>query len=204
MAIHKMTIGPLVNAVIVDDAVDDFINVDSASDDDVFVAGGGNGAFTPVPIAASASLVSPTGAWIDNEMVRFHGASGGAAVIQGTDIIIDDSANMTAVNDITLDGNLNTNGFEANIVAKTTTYTITAADHTVLCDASGGAFTVTLPAVSGVTGLILNIKKTDSSGNAVTIDAAGSETIDSALTVVISTQYESVTIQCDGTEWWII
>ena len=88
--------------------------------------------------------------------------------------------------------------------AKTTTYTATIDDYAIYCDASGGAFTVTLPAVANATGLVLHTKKTDSSANAVTIDGSGSETIDGATTRVISAQYDSIMIQCDGTEWWII
>jgi hypothetical protein len=95
-------------------------------------------------------------------------------------------------------------GLVANVVSKTGAYTATASDHVILCDASGGAFTITLPAASGVTGLILHVKKTDSSGSAVTIDGNSAETIDGDLTIDLSLQYESVTIVSDGTSWHII
>lgn len=77
-------------------------------------------------------------------------------------------------------------------------------DYTILVDASGGAVTVTLPAVSASSGLFLTTKAIDISGGVVTIDGAGAETIDGATTQVISAQYDSLTIHCDGTEWWII
>jgi hypothetical protein len=96
------------------------------------------------------------------------------------------------------------NGFVTSVVSKTGAYTATASDHVILCDASGGAFTITLPAASGVTGLILHVKKTDSSGSAVTIDGNSAETIDGDLTIDLSLQYESVTIVCDGSNWHII
>ena len=47
------------------------------------------------------------------------------------------------------------------------------------------------------------VKKVDASGNAVTIDGAGSDTIDGALTIALSTQYEAVELWCDGTNWWV-
>lgn len=68
-------------------------------------------------------------------------------------------------------------------------------------DASGAAFTITLPAVGGLIGRVYSIKKTDASGNAVTIDANASETIDGALTFPLTLQYQSVTIVSNGSSW---
>lgn len=82
--------------------------------------------------------------------------------------------------------------------------TLDATHATVLVSASGANRTITLPAASGVTRRIYTIKKTDASGNTVTIDANGAETIDGATTQVLTTQYQSYTIQCDGSTWWII
>jgi hypothetical protein len=96
------------------------------------------------------------------------------------------------------------NGAWAPTVAKTTTYTATTSDYTIRCSASGGAFSVTLPAASTSTGLILVIKKTDATANAVTIDGNASETIDGATTVAISTQYQSFTLQSNGVSWDIL
>ncbi len=90
------------------------------------------------------------------------------------------------------------------VISKTGAYTIVDSDRVVVCDASGGAFTITLPAASGRTGRIYHIKKTDSSGNAVTIDGNASETIDGSTTVAISTQFDSLMIISDGSNWHII
>ena len=89
-------------------------------------------------------------------------------------------------------------------VAKTTAYTATTSDYTIRRDATSAAFTVTLPAAATCTGLILVIKKTDASVNAVTIDGNAAETIDGAATVAISTRYQSYTIQSNGTGWDIL
>lgn len=92
---------------------------------------------------------------------------------------------------------------ETVTASKTANYTATNADDVIPCSASGGAFTVTLYAASGNSGRRLTIKKTDSSFNAVTIDANASETIDGALTTTLNTQYEAVTLICDGSNWHI-
>lgn len=89
-------------------------------------------------------------------------------------------------------------------VAKTSGYTATVNDETILCDATSAGFTVTLPAVSGNAGLNFHIKKIDSSGNTVTADANSSELIDGATTAVLTTQYESIHIVCDGSAWHIV
>lgn len=68
-------------------------------------------------------------------------------------------------------------------------------------DAVGGAVTVNLPAISQP--ITYRIKKLGSTGN-VTVAANGSEKIDEAASVLMLTQYESLTITNDGTDWWIV
>ena len=82
--------------------------------------------------------------------------------------------------------------------------TLDVTDDVVLCDASGAAFTVTLPTAARIRGRTYTVKKTDSSGNAVTIDGAGTETIDGAATVALSTQNAFRTIVSNGTNWFVI
>lgn len=73
----------------------------------------------------------------------------------------------------------------------------------VLVDASGGSRTVTLYAASGRSGNQVSVKKTDSSANTVTIDGNASETIDASTTQVISAQFTSLSMVCDGSNWHI-
>ena len=88
-----------------------------------------------------------------------------------------------------------------NVVTKTSNYTASNGDC-VLADASSGAITVTLPSPSS--NAIVNVKKIDSSTNAVTVEPNGSETIDGSSSKTIDTQYESYTFISDGTNWYII
>lgn len=94
----------------------------------------------------------------------------------------------------------------SNVLAKTAAYTVVVADDGKLvdADATSAAFSVTLPTVASAgDGFIISVKKTDSTANAVTVDAAGAELIDSALTKVLANQFDSVVLYCDGLEWHI-
>lgn len=89
--------------------------------------------------------------------------------------------------------------------SKTTDYTATG-DETIIPCAPAASMTVTLPAASTMNGKSLTIIKTDSDiSKTVTIDGNASETINGFTTYVLYTQYESVTIKCDGSSssWYI-
>lgn len=79
------------------------------------------------------------------------------------------------------------------------TATIVAPRNIILADASSGAITVNLPPAADWDGLLITVKKLDASNN-VTIDGDGAETIDGSTTLVLSTQYDSVTLLSDGTD----
>lgn len=89
--------------------------------------------------------------------------------------------------------------------AKTGTYTVTTSDRNklILADASGGAFTITLPPAATVgDGFKVGFKKIDSdTAEAVTIDGDSTETIDGETSIALSLQYETLLIVSDGTEW---
>jgi hypothetical protein len=67
-------------------------------------------------------------------------------------------------------------GLPANVLIKTANFTA-AADDLLLCDATGGAFTITLPAAPA-TGACVTVKKTDASANAVNVNSSGGGSID--------------------------
>jgi hypothetical protein len=86
----------------------------------------------------------------------------------------------------------------------TTTTTIDAEFEIYLVNAASGAVTVNLPTASQSEDQKYFIKKIDSSGNIVTVDPDGSETIDDQTTQLLSNQYDSIEIVSDGSEWWIV
>jgi hypothetical protein len=95
-------------------------------------------------------------------------------------------------------------------VAKVADYTVTDTDgvSTVLMTTSTTDRIVTLPTASANTHRRITIIKVDSASGKVTIDGEGSETIDGAVTRKIpgyaAGQYMPITVQCDGTEWFIV
>jgi hypothetical protein len=100
-------------------------------------------------------------------------------------------------------GSLTTAGLTTGIQTVTiASDTLVDTDHTTLCDCTSNTITINLPAASA--GQRFEIKKIDASANAVTIDGNASETIDGALTATLTTQYESITIVSDGTNWFIV
>lgn len=120
----------------------------------------------------------------------------------GSDDRLDMGFNERTKTTVDISGLTTQGSMTYNVTNKTTTYTATIADHIILCSASGGAFTVTLPAANSRKGLVLEIKKTDASANAVTVTRAGADTIQGATTVSLASQYSTCTIFSDGTSVW--
>lgn len=95
--------------------------------------------------------------------------------------------------------------FLTNVTTVTSTSHTAGDEHVILVDddTAGGIVTVTLPAASGNTGLQYHIKKIGTTANVV-VDGNASETIDGGTTATLNTQYECITIVCDGSNWHII
>jgi hypothetical protein len=76
--------------------------------------------------------------------------------------------------------------------------TATAGD-VALVDTAGGDVTIDLQEAVNST---ITIKKMTADGNDVIVTANG--TLDGAAQIVLDTQYQSVTLVCDGTDWYVI
>jgi len=97
------------------------------------------------------------------------------------------------------------------ITVQTGDYTTTDADYSIISNHSSGTPTLSLPAASTSTGRIYVIRTTNtSSSEKVTIDPDGAETIDGNSTIeignggIFSPITHAITIQSDGSNWWII
>jgi hypothetical protein len=92
------------------------------------------------------------------------------------------------------------------IKSVTSAYTLTGADNTILANTSSAAFTVTLPSPSGISGRIYTIKKTGNGGidKELTIAPGSGVTIDGGNNYIIYNDYTYVTLQTDGTNWYVI
>lgn len=88
--------------------------------------------------------------------------------------------------------------------AKTTNYTVLATDSIMSGDCTSGNLTFTLPAAASITGRQYTFKRIDGSANSVIVDGNASETIDGATTYTLATQWQSISIISNGTNWLII
>jgi hypothetical protein len=127
-----------------------------------------------------------------------------------SNVIFNDHTNAeVGINTQTPNSTLHVNGsFAAKIVTITDTYDLGSGSNedvrTLLCNNTSGGATVTLPAVASSAGREYHIKKISTAGNDVTLDGNSNETIDGATTYVLDKQYESVTLVCDGSAWYIV
>jgi hypothetical protein len=85
----------------------------------------------------------------------------------------------------------------------TATYTALSTDY-FLCVLTNGLVTITLPA--GILGTVYIIK--DCFGNAatnpITIQGTGGQLVDGSATATINTDFGSITVIFDGTDWSIV
>lgn len=88
---------------------------------------------------------------------------------------------------------------------KSTTYPVVVGDEgkVLVCNTSGGAFPINLPAVATAgAGFILHVVLA-TAGNDLTITPDGAETINGAATKVLNTAYQGVSLICTGSEWLV-
>jgi len=90
------------------------------------------------------------------------------------------------------------------VVSLTASYTMVDIDSLILGDATAGNITVTLLTAAGREGREIYVKKIDSSSFTVTIDAAGSETLDGSTTTVLTQENAVRGYKSDGTNWRLI
>ncbi len=88
------------------------------------------------------------------------------------------------------------------ITTVTTNITLSNIHYTILANAVN--ITISLPPANSCFGRIYVIKKITSTAGNITIDGYGSETIDGTTTKALSTQYQKLAIQSNGTSWFII
>lgn len=176
----------------------------------------------PVPEATRRGWPTELINWfVRLRSILFNVSNGDVVLENGDRAVITDSDGTLAESDVTsteldyLDGATSNIQVQINtltatkvdkwsIQAKSTTYLIADAYELVTANATGGAFTVTLPTAAGVTGEAVGVKKTDSTANVVTIDADGTETIDGELTALLEAEGEMFELVSNGTNWIVV
>jgi len=134
-------------------------------------------------------------------------AANGGYVAGGTDVALTDGG--TGASDATT---ARTNlGFRDNVSSAVTAvgvtpYTVLSTDEILTVDdtAIGGNVTINLPSAATLgSGWSLTVKRTGIT-YLVTIDPNGTETIDGALTLPLTSKDEAISIVSDGTNWEIV
>lgn len=92
-------------------------------------------------------------------------------------------------------------GLVAPVTSVSVDHTVQSYEAVILVDATSGNITITLPDADM---RLITVKKTDASGNTVTLSTPGSETIDGAATNVLSSQYDVITVCSDQSNWYIV
>jgi len=88
------------------------------------------------------------------------------------------------------------------VTSRTSATTLDDTYNVVLCNSA--PYTVTLPPAAANAGRVYRIKNIDPSGDAITIDGNGSETIDGESTYLLQPYKHSITLISDGANWQVI
>lgn len=165
-----------------------------------------SGAYEPLSHKAAASGYASLDAGTKIPIAQIPTGSSSTTVTIGNDARLSDARTPTAHSHPESDVTSLVTDLAAKepsltpTASKTANYTAVSGDL-VMCNATGGAFTVTLPAAAA--GSFVGIKKTDSSANVVTISRAGADTIGAAAatTIPLTLQDETVVLMASGTNW---
>ena len=128
------------------------------------------------------------------------GASGGTARALSIQTDGTDRITVGSTGGVSIAGTTTVNAFATGVQSVTASAACNGA-AVVLANATSGAINMTLPAA--LAGQVITLKKTDSSANTVTITPPAG-TIDGAASKVLVAQYQSITVVCDGTNYFIV
>ncbi len=160
------------------------------------VAGGGGGSVNSVTgdgvggTATDVLLTFPTSNQVDNDSL----IPGANVTLALNELGVATSDNATAISQLSAPLSVNN---------PTTPYVPIAGD-VVLWDTTTGNKVVDLPLASANLNMKINVKKTDPTINTITINPNGIDTIDGGVNIVLTTQYETVTLISNGVNWFIL
>lgn len=153
-----------------------------------------------LPQGTTAQRPSSTAGWI-----RYNSTTGNVEVYTNSWAALTSATTATAT----------TQGLVTSYypLVQSNTNSVSGANYTILDDdgyehilVSAGASdrTITLPTAADNTGRKITITKSDSGAGHVIIDGEGSETINGSTTKTLYLQYRSISLICDGSEWFIV
>lgn len=143
----------------------------------------------------------------DNQQGLLIDSSGGIDTFGPISTISTIAASSATVSSLTVNGdagiigNISTQGLACKLVTKTSNYTLTYNDYTVVAN---GTITLYLPTAVGHQGKIFTVKQIANLILTVTADASAvGQTIDGASSKTLG-QWKYLTVQSDGANWLII
>ena len=159
---------------------------------DTFLAGGvavnGGDVFIDGGLSSSTDNLSGDVIIQNLKMPRTDGTNG--------NVIITDGA-----------GNLSFSGAKVKatklITSADSPYVVLSGDFTLRADTTSGAIIFNIPPTSETVGRVLNIKTINNTNN-VTVSGDSSELIDGSNIFMLTSLFESITVQANGTNWDII
>jgi len=136
----------------------------------------------------------------DNDGTIFGTGDDAKVYYDATNLVINPKVVGSGILDV--QGTIRSDGRieEINTTAKTGNYTVLSTDENILCDTSGGAFTVTLPATPEDGRVYTVILET--AGNVLTISGNGNNIVGSA-TAQLTSVDDAVQLIYNGTQWSI-
>ncbi len=166
---------------------------------DIVLQGGSESAGGDIVLAGGAGMMGGGNVTITATDHIMGGPDGNITLNTGSGKVIIHNVIDPTSDDMAVSRGYLESGMAKSIKTVTANYTIAVGDYTVLCD---GTYTMTLPTAASAINKIFIIKNI---GLGTTyIDGNGSETIDGLTIQNISVQNNSLQIQSDGTEWWIL
>lgn len=147
----------------------------------------------------SAGVAGASGSEVNN--IKLHRAANGLQFLPNTDTTPD---GVTSSGPVVSLVNLSVSGVaNIGVSTKTANYVATKNDSVILCDATSGGFTVTLPDATTCLGTSITIKKIDSTTNRITVQSVGGQYIDGDNgTEYLPAQWEALNIVSNGTKWF--
>lgn len=94
----------------------------------------------------------------------------------------------------------------AKVATVSASYPMTTSDFAILANAASAALTVTLPP-AGTSGMIVYVKKIDTSSNAVKVAAIKGDSIEGSASKSLTKKYASLTLLANGSspgEWYLV
>lgn len=161
------------------------------------------GAFTDTSMPTALIFeVTPTSSITKAEKMRLS-STGVLTVTGGVASTSTSTGTVVVTGGMGVAGAISGQYYIENVVSKTTTYVAATTDSVILCSATGGAFSVTLHTPVGFTGKVIQVAKTETSTNNITI--ATSAGAINGLQALSGTSFATNTLRAsyisDGTNW---